>query len=93
MVIPSVQELEDRVLAQSSEVEALRAAIQRASEMHDSRIDKLGYAVDSLEASFPNSSNRALSPSSKSCTSAYSAKCRKPPARRWRFSPTGFKAA
>ena len=62
MVIPSVQELEDRVHAQSSEVEALRAAIQRATEVHDSRIDKLSYAVDSLESKLPGLIDQSIKP-------------------------------
>ena len=62
MVIPSVQELEDRVHAQSSEVEALRAAIQRATELHDSRIDKLGYSVSTLEAKLPALIEQSMKP-------------------------------
>ncbi len=62
MVIPSLQELEDRVHSQSSEVEALRAAFQRASEVHDSRIDKLGYAVDSLETKLPSLIDQSIKP-------------------------------
>ena len=53
MVIPSVQELEERVQAQSSMVETLRAAFQRATETHDSRIDKLGFSVSTLESKLP----------------------------------------
>jgi hypothetical protein len=62
MFIPSVQDLEDRVHAQSSEVEALRAAIQRATEIHDSRIDKLGYTVSNLEAKLPELIDQSIKP-------------------------------
>ncbi len=62
MVIPSLHELEERVHTQSSEVEALRAAFQRASEVHDSRIDKLGYAVDSLESKLPALIEQSIKP-------------------------------
>ena len=62
MVIPSVQELEDRVHAQSSEVEALRAAIQRATEAHDSRIEGLGQAVSHLEARLPELIDQSIKP-------------------------------
>jgi uncharacterized coiled-coil protein SlyX len=62
MVIPSLQELEDRVSSQSNQVEALRAAFQRATEVHDSRIDKLGYAVDGLEARLPELIEHSIKP-------------------------------
>ncbi len=62
MVIPSVQELEQRVQAHSSEVEALRAAIQRATEKHDARIDDLGYAVSNLEAKLPELIDHSIRP-------------------------------
>ena len=62
MVIPAVQELEERVHAQSSEVEALRAAIQRATEMHDSRIEGLGQTVGLLEAKLPELIERSIKP-------------------------------
>lgn len=62
MVIPSLQELEDRVSSQVSQVEALRAAFQRATEVHDSRIDKLGFAVDGLEAKLPELIEQSIKP-------------------------------
>ncbi len=62
MVIPSVHELEERVQAHSSEVEALRAAIQRATEKHDARIDDLGYAVSNLESRIPEIIDQSIRP-------------------------------
>jgi len=62
MMIPSVQELEERVQAHSSEVEALRAAIQRATEKHDARIDDLGYAVSNLESKLPGLIDQSIRP-------------------------------
>lgn len=62
MVIPSLHELEERVATQGSQVEALRAAFQRSIEMHDSRIDKLGYAVDSLETKLPELIDQGIKP-------------------------------
>lgn len=62
MIIPSVQELEARVQAQSSEVEALRAAIQRATERHDARIDDLGVAVTTLESRIPGMIDVCIKP-------------------------------
>jgi hypothetical protein len=62
MVIPSLQELEERVNSQSNQVEALRAQFQRATEVHDSRIDKLGYAVDGLESKLPELIEKGIKP-------------------------------
>ena len=62
MVIPTVQELEARVQAHGTEVEALRAAIQRATEKHDARIDDLGYAVSTLESKIPTLIDQGMKP-------------------------------
>jgi TolA-binding protein len=62
MVIPSLQELEDKVRAHDSEVEALRAAIQRAGEKHDARIDDLGYVVSSLQTRIPELIDQSIHP-------------------------------
>src|SRR4029077_8971845 len=62
MVIPSVHELEERVQAHSSEVEALRAAIQTASEKNNARIDDLGYAVNNLETRIPELIDQGMKP-------------------------------
>lgn len=62
MFIPSVQELEERVNAHSSEVEALRAAIQLATQKHDARIDDLGYTVSSLESKLPELIDQSIRP-------------------------------
>jgi hypothetical protein len=62
MVIPSVQELGERVHAHSSEVEALRAAIQRATEKRDARIDYLGDTVSNLESKLPTLIDQSIKP-------------------------------
>jgi hypothetical protein len=62
MVIPSLLELEDKVRAHDSEVEALRAAIQRAGEKHDARIDDLGYVVSNLQAKLPELIDQSIHP-------------------------------
>lgn len=62
MMIPSVQDLEERVRSHSSEVEALRAAIQLATEKHDARIDDLGYHVSNLESKLPELIDRSMKP-------------------------------
>ena len=62
MVIPSVQDLEDRVQTQSSEVHALRAAIHRITDVYDSRIDDLGHAVSDLEAKLPELIEQSIKP-------------------------------
>ena len=62
MVIPSVDELENRVRAQSSEVEMLRAAIQQATDKHNARIDDLGYAMNTLETRIPTLIESSIKP-------------------------------
>jgi hypothetical protein len=62
MVIPSVQDLEARVNAHTNEVEVLRAAIQRATEKSNARIDELGSAVHGLEAKLPTLIDSSIKP-------------------------------
>ncbi len=62
MIIPSMQELEQRVQLQSSEVEALRAEILRAAKKSDDRIDGLGVAVNSLESKIPGMIDESMKP-------------------------------
>src|SRR5581483_11558013 len=62
MIIPSVQELEARVNAHTSEVEALRAAIQTATARSEARIEDLGSHVSTLEAKLPELIDHSIKP-------------------------------
>jgi hypothetical protein len=59
---PSVQELEERVKVQDSEVEALRAAIQRATETHEVRIADLSTTVGNLQSKLPELIDQSIRP-------------------------------
>ena len=60
--IPAIQELKERVHAHGSEVEALRAAIQRGTEIHDSRINDLGCEISNFELRIPVLIDQCIGP-------------------------------
>ena len=62
MLIPGVQELEQRVQAHSKEVDALRAAIQQTADKSDARINDVGSAVSNLQARIPLLIDESIKP-------------------------------
>jgi tetratricopeptide (TPR) repeat protein len=62
LLIPTVQDLEQRIHSRDTEVEELRAAIQRASEQQDARIQELGSAVNTFEAKIPDLIDQSIKP-------------------------------
>jgi len=55
-----------------------RAAIQRATSVHDARIDKLSYAVDSLESKLPELIDLAIPRGGESLIRRVAAEARMP---------------